>query len=409
MAVRSCVDSGSTDGEAGRKRVQAVTSPSVSDVPRVEVESAQQAPALSGQRGTFSPAMRRLVTAADGGTPLRFAAPGLSEQLVLLRPRQLFAPGFRLSIGAQEASLSDFSPGIRVYAGRAFRGDDGQRPSFVSLAVVGSAMFLQMDAPDGSQLTVWGDDPSHANVKLATGPLMAKVECELVPDTGRAILRSTGEARLNAGSGRTNIDGPVAMGMLEPAPGVLELAGADPATGKLDRFVEPIPMAAQYALSLKDLLLLLVLDKAATGENTEANLAEKASQTLAHVSNVATIYENQLGLRLMLHEVIMIPNTREFADVPFADPLGDFRNWCQRHRRIGVYGWNCAMKQGAGLRAGGTVGLANVARIDQRDAVSVVQSDAGYLVMAHELAHNLGSAHTRGGRYERAGREQPSA
>ncbi|MEZ5328249.1 MAG: M12 family metallo-peptidase [Verrucomicrobiales bacterium] len=347
--------------------------------------------------GEFSPAMQEIVEAADHGRPFRLRVPGMIEQNILVRPLDLFAAGFQWTIGA-DAGIggADAETGIRAYDGRSFSQPDVfASPSLVSLAVVGSHMQLEVLAADGSRLVVSGDDPQSMDVRLVAGSSSAGAECTIDDRTGTATFRQREIGVFE----KVTPGEPLALNLVrgEFGPAVLGLAGANPATGKVDRFVEPIPTAAQYAHSLTDILLLLVIDKEATGANTRENLERKASEEIARIANVATIYENQLGLRLLLQELIMIPDDDAFTDVPFRDPLKDFRDWCHEHRRFSSFDWTCAMKEGAGLRGAGTLGIANLARVYHREAVSVVQTDTDYLVLAHEMAHNLGTAHTSGG------------
>ena len=63
----------------------------------------------------------------------------------------------------------------------------------------------------------------------------------------------------------------------------------------------------------------MVLDKAATGINTKKNLTIITSQYLALMANVAALYENQLGIRLLIQEMILTPDSSDFEDIPFED------------------------------------------------------------------------------------------
>ncbi|MGK0185471.1 MAG: hypothetical protein ACI9R3_001249 [Verrucomicrobiales bacterium] len=341
----------------------------------------------------FSPAMEKLVNAADRGWQFTFRSPGIADQDILLRPHSVLAEHFRLNIGAEKNDRAgDVENGIRVYQGRSYLKNSHGPAARVSMVVVGSVMHLDILAADGSQLAISGSDPANVDVALTIGSPEVGAQCRLDGNV-RALLSSPIKDPLVTAGLSQNLT----QGTIEYEPAVLGLSGSDPATGKLDRFVEPIPLAEQYALSLKEILLLLVLDKSATGDGSRDNLEAKASQTIARIANVATIYENQLGLRLLLQELILIPNTDAYADIPSRDALKDFRDWCHTNRRFSSYDWTCAMKEGAGLRGEASLGIANVGRVFHREAVSVVRANSNYLVYAHELAHNLGTLHTNGG------------
>ena len=172
--------------------------------------------------------------------------------------------------------------------------------------------------------------------------------------------------------------------------------GLEPASGEASRYLDPIPMTEDYARSLKNLDLTLVLDKEATGSNDPENLAIIASQWLATVSNVATIYENQLGIRLRLQELIMIPDDETFEDVPSNNGLTDFQRWLSTHRPRATYQWQAAVKVGQGLRPR-NLGEAFVGTFGQSNAVALIRKDTGWSTLAHELGHTLGSQHTIGG------------
>ena len=357
--------------------------------------------ASHAEEGEFSTEMHAIVEAADAGRPFQFRVPGLVEQEILVRPLDLFAEGFKWNIGVDGATGSvDQEAGIRVYEGRSFsKAGNAASPSTVSLVVVGSSMHMEVLAADGTRLIASGGDPGAVEVHLAGGSSHAGAECSIDEKTGTATFRLNEAVASENATDSPDLGLNLVTGEFEPAPApdALGLAGADPATGKIDRFIEPIPMAEQYALSLKDMLLLLVIDKGATGEKTRENLERKASEVMARIANVATIYENQLGVRLLLQELIMIPDDDAYTDIPSRDPLKDFRDWCHEYRRFSTFDWTCAMKEGAGLRGAGTLGPANLARVNHLEAVSVVQSGSDYLVLAHEMAHNLGSGHTSGG------------
>lgn len=158
----------------------------------------------------------------------------------------------------------------------------------------------------------------------------------------------------------------------------------------------PRPPLPNYEATLKPARLLLVLDKEATGPDTEENLAMVTAEQLAIVEHIGANYERQLGIRLDLQELILTPDTDTFEDIPNDDALNDFRDWVQTYRPIAEYGWTMASKRGAGL-TGKTLGRAFIGRLGRETGISVVRTDAGWTSLAHELGHTLGAYHSRGG------------
>lgn len=172
--------------------------------------------------------------------------------------------------------------------------------------------------------------------------------------------------------------------------------GLEPATGEVARYLDPIPASESYLKSLKNLDIILVIDQATTGSDAPESLARVASQWLATTANVATIYENQLGIRLRLQELILIPDTPAFTDVPSDNVLADFQDWMAQERPRSEFRWHSAFKVGVGLRSQ-TLGLAKVRALGTNDSIGVIRASSGWATLAHELGHTLGSDHTIGG------------
>ena len=137
-------------------------------------------------------------------------------------------------------------------------------------------------------------------------------------------------------------------------------SGLDPVTGAPTLVLGGPANPPRYEASLKVATVIVVLDKSATGLNSKNHLMEVTSQYLALMSNVASIYENQLGIRLLVQELILTPDSDDYDDIPFDDnggTLDDFADWTQRWRPESTYGQTVAIRFGDGL-SGGILGIA---------------------------------------------------
>ncbi|MEC7883006.1 MAG: Ig-like domain-containing protein [Verrucomicrobiota bacterium] len=179
----------------------------------------------------------------------------------------------------------------------------------------------------------------------------------------------------------------------------LASSGIDPVTGAETLVLNAPANPPQYEASLKVATVIVVLDKSATGANTKNNLTKVASQYLALMANVAAIYENQLGIRLLVQEMILTPNSSDYEDIPFDDnggTLKEFASWVQRWRPESTYGQSVAIRFGAGL-SGGTLGIAYLNSLHSRNAVGVLRAGFGWALPSHEMGHIFGSDHSLGG------------
>ena len=152
------------------------------------------------------------------------------------------------------------------------------------------------------------------------------------------------------------------LASLEPSEEFPALAssGLDPVTGAQTLALDAPANPPQYEASLKVATVIVALDKSATGRNTTMNLTEVTSQYLALMANVAAIYENQLGIRLLVQELILTPDSDDYDDITLGvngETLRDFADWTQRWRPESTYGQTLAIRFGAGL-TGGTLGIA---------------------------------------------------
>ena len=191
------------------------------------------------------------------------------------------------------------------------------------------------------------------------------------------------------------------LASLEPSEEFPALAssGLDPVTGAQTLVLDAPANPPQYEASLKVATVIVVLDKSATGRKTTKNLTEVTSQYLALMANVAAIYENQLGIRLLVQEMVLTPDSDDYDDIPLGvngETLRDFADWTQRWRPESTYGQTLAMRFGAGL-TGGTLGIAYQNALHTRNGVGVLRTGFGWALPSHEMGHVFGSAHSLGG------------
>jgi hypothetical protein len=114
------------------------------------------------------------------------------------------------------------------------------------------------------------------------------------------------------------------------------------------------------------------------------------------IANTASVYENQLGIRLLVQEMILIPDDSQFNDINSGSPLEDFKNWMINRRPSNPYHWSTATRIGTGF-TGVSLGEGYVGAVDGIFAVNVIRTGVKWDVMAHEMGHNLGSNHSAGG------------
>lgn len=319
------------------------------------------------------------------GVPLTLSLQDHPSQSFLFRSRRSLADNFGIRLGL--ADSLDLTP--QVFEGLPLNPDSAG--TIASLVLAGNSLAAVLRQVDGTT--------TYLRTNPTTGAWEAQVES---PNDIQALC----EADINTGTYKMSSDDPLADGeafwedaiSAQIAPERAGLTGIDPATNQLDKYIDPIARATRYDASLKVAMLLLVLDKQATGSDSVSNLTSKASIHLATVSNVAAAYENQLGVRLLIQEMIMIPDAGNYIDIPADgdDAISDFRTWMQRNRLNSTYRWSVAMKFGSGL-SGTTLGVAFVDAVRNNSAVGICRASARWDVLAHEMGHNLGSNHSSGG------------
>lgn len=319
------------------------------------------------------------------GRPLVLNRDREEETTLLVRPHPILAPDFQLTRGRDPLVLGDLP---EVFRGWAFTSSSEEAPRQAHLAIAGNqvAACWTDDRQRSCQLAWTAGTPTAQLIRSLPSPFTARIETSSTHPLSTCSLQEP----LAQVPGRSEtlaipIDLPIAA-----------RGGLEPATGEPAHYVNPIAMPEPYALSLKDMELLLVLDKSASGVNDDASLQRVASQWLASVANVATIYENQLGIRLLLQELILIPDDAVYEDIPSDSALSSFINWLGEHRPRNVQKWDAAFKAGRGLRSS-ELGLAYVGALGRSDAIGIISPTTGWATLAHELGHTLGANHTAGG------------
>ena len=327
-----------------------------------------------------------LAGAIDRGQPLRLQLPGREPLDFSFRDFPLFTDDYRTTLGQAD----QFDAELRVFEGRAV--DALGRVHRASLALANRSLSGVVRLSDGRTIELRG---SEEGPLLALGQGQAEFVCVNDPRNGesRTMLLDPEPATADWARGETVSLEPVAD---FPA---LASSGIDPVTGAQTLVLDAPANPPQYEASLKVATVIVVLDKSATGRNTTKNLTEVTSQYLALMANVASIYENQLGIRLLVQEMILTPDSTDYDDIPFdvnGETLREFASWTQRWRPESTYGQTLAIRFGAGL-TGGTLGIAYQNALHTRNGVGVLRTGFGWALPSHEMGHVFGSAHSLGG------------
>ena len=338
--------------------------------------------AALGEDG-FSRRTRGLAAALDAGEAVRLAIGGEVPRTFLMRPRRLLAEAFQITLGEDRKLRLD--AGTRVYEGRERRGGEAQARVVVALA--GGAVAAVITEANGAVIRLRTDEVTGELRALTRRALQEQISCAIDPQTGWAAARS-GAAPLEEADWQQ-----AAVAALDPL--ALPSNGFDPETGRLDKYVEPVPHGHAYELSLKDLLAIVTLDKSVTGANTTERLTQITSEYLAKTADLASIQESNLGIRHLIQELILTPDEAAFPEVP--NSLGDYGAWISARRPRGTFRWDLSTKFGNGAFSGGVIGLAWVRTLGSTSPVNVCAKGFGVALEAHEQGHNLGSDHSSGG------------
>ena len=329
-----------------------------------------------------------LVEAIDKGQKLRLKLEDREPLDFAFRNSPLFTHDYKTSIG--RTSLLDSR--IRVFEGLAV-GSIGEVHR-ASLVLVGASLAGVVRMADGSLVELCGTE-GQSVLALSGETDPAELLCVRDPRHGESHTMSLDlETVLPDWSLASLVS-------LDPVDEftMLPSSGIDPVTGAQTLVLNAPANPPQYEASLKVATTIVVLDKSATGVNTKNNLTKITSQYLALIANVAAIYENQLGIRLLVQEMILTPDDSDYEDVPFDDngeTLKEFASWIQRWRPESTYGQSAAIRFGAGL-SGGTLGIAYLNSIHTRNGVGVLRAGFGWALPSHEMGHMFGADHSLGG------------
>ena len=328
-----------------------------------------------------APKVEHLIESIAAGIPLRFTtADSPDSKPIYFRPAKITNADFNASLGTRGKKLEIESQ--RVYRGKSLLGEQQ-----ASLAIVNGQLAAHLQDPEGR---VW-----HFRSAPESGEFEAVVEasldttCSIAP--GGAFATTLSHDPIPADPW-----GAASPASIEADPETAASSGYNPANGNLQFTDRAIPYGRLYDQSLKDILVLVVLDKGATGSDSTSNLSSKTASYLSIMSNISGMYEHNLGLRIILQELILTPNTSAYTDVAGGSgSLSAFRSWVSSNRSRGTYDWTVAAKFGE-VDGSSTLGVAYLSTASGSSGVSI--NKTGFLtVPAHEIGHNMGSGHSDGG------------
>ena len=349
------------------------------NIPNQSIATNASIPGGSDQQAKRWKDLRRHL---DLGRPISLQI-GSQKRMAWLRPTQVLGENFQITLGSEKSnSLSSFSP-------KTWTGFVENLNTHISLTIAGNSLAAQVSEPDGNVHLITTQENSDSLVSYSQQLKNTPYTCHLNPQTRIATAKFPTSAQPSATLQSASIEA------------VNEEAGQNPATKEYDRNLETSPGGQLYEDSLKDAYLLLVLDKSATGSDDTDNLTDKTAQYLARVATLSAIYQHQIGTRILLQELILIPDTIDYTDIEFFSndnnqSIKTFNNWVQLHRPLEESNHTFSTKVGAGL-SGSTLGLAYTNTAKTSLSSSMIRTGYDFALMTHELGHILGTSHTLGG------------
>ena len=322
----------------------------------------------------------------DSGQPLRLQLPGHEPIDFSFRDFPLLADGYRTTIGQADRLDAE----LRVFEGRAISADGQVHTAKLALGNRSVAGVIRL--ANGGQVQLRSTDGGAFEALPSSLPELA---CVRDPRTGSYRTMSlVGDLDKPDWSRAESAK----LELAEEFP-ALASSGVNPVNGAPTLVLGSPASPPRYEASLKVATVIVALDKSATGLNAKNHLTEVTSQYLALMANVAAIYENQLGVRLLVQELILTPDSDDYDDIPFdrdGGTLDMFADWSQRWRPEASYGQTAAIRFGDGM-SGGILGIAYQNALHTRNGVSVMQAGFGWALTSHEMGHIFGSGHSMGG------------
>lgn len=380
---------------------------------------------------SFSPWARDLVKTVEAGRPVQLSLNG-EDRVLLMAPVDILTEDFRVGLGGDLANGLDTS--LRVFGGHSPSTCRpvtklGQDPepllapdsmAHASMAVVGSTVFLSMIEPDGALVEVMGrpkpgspdemefrsliteaaDQPQYIQQSgcqsgCADGCGQDNHVCSLI-DT-RALnpdVPFTDDDPWLDPEGELQPNGEVWIGYAQPG-------GADPTrpSNNTDLSIIPVPRPPIYSGTLKRIPVMWVVNKGTTGSATQGNLEVRTSKFLSLFGQVELLFENQVGFKLELQELILIPNSAAYAE-NFAhlnnsqgSILGPFSKWLERNRPKSSYNQEMSVGFSSHPAGGGVAVGGGYPGFPSSRCTSV----GNMKTVAHEMGHVFGAGHTNGG------------
>ena len=347
-------------------------------------QSQQKKEVPSLQEVTFAERLTDLQSHLDQGRPVSIQIGSTAPRKAWLRPFVPVSEDFQITIGSQKSNS------VNVNQPKAWRGFVENFDTSISMTMIGNSLAAHISEPDGTTHSIYSDPKTDSLLSETKLPEHADYICATDPRT-RISRAFTTKALTDS----TSIIQAASIEALN------NQAGQNPATNEYDRNLEVSPGGRLYEDSLKNSYLLLVLDKSATGSDDETNLTALTAQYLARVASLSAVSEQQLGTRLLMQEIILIPDTGTYTDIPFfaADnnqSIMEFRQWVELHRPLTSSPHTYATKVGAGL-SGSTLGLAYTNSAGTILSCNLIREGYDYALHVHEIGHNLGTSHTTGG------------